>query len=266
MFGSVDEVETTTNYAEPMISTILSSLRGSPLGEALLVLVCLAATGCSKPATTYAYRLTLEVQTPEGLRKGESTIQIKTSVTTPPMPYAGMASHDVAGEAVVVDLGIRGKLFALFRQGDKGGFTSEYDWSPDLLSQLAPKIEPAEGESAHETQARALASLPGVHTLWPRQKNRPARQTLPLLVRFDNLRNPWTVRQVSYDNLASSFGPGVHLRRMTAEVVQADPVFRLRAVLPWLRDRADAFIVGPDKTRANPTFPESLRVRDFVHD
>lgn len=46
----------------------------------LLALGTLALAGCGDPTPTYRYRLTVEVNTPEGLRTGSSVIEVETSV------------------------------------------------------------------------------------------------------------------------------------------------------------------------------------------
>lgn len=68
-------------------------------------------SACDSGSATYHYKLTVEVQTPEGLRTGSSIIEVRTSPSGSLQP-GGIVSK-VRGEAVAVDLGPRGTLFAL---------------------------------------------------------------------------------------------------------------------------------------------------------
>lgn len=61
------------------------------------------------------------------------------------------------------------------------------------------------------------------------------RANWPLMVAFDDVADPRTVRRVDPDNLAATFGPGVELRAVTLEVT-GDLVaeVRVESLLGWL--------------------------------
>lgn len=64
---------------------------------------------------TWRYKITVVVETPEGIKEGYSVIQLRNSasiIKILDLPAAGN-SASVKGEAVVVDLGERGKVFSL---------------------------------------------------------------------------------------------------------------------------------------------------------
>lgn len=62
-------------------------------------------------------------------------------------------------------------------------------------------------------------------------------QAMPLLVTFDDITDPTTVRLVDPTNLSASFGPGVSLAGVTLEITGADVMDgRVEAVLGWLND------------------------------
>lgn len=76
--------------------------------------------GCGDRLPTYRYRLTVEVETPEGLRIGSSVIEVRTHKGAAfPGPEAATAQVQVRGEAVAVDLGYRGVVFALLTGPDR---------------------------------------------------------------------------------------------------------------------------------------------------
>ena len=60
--------------------------------------------------------MTITVDTPEGVKTGSAVHEISNSKGLFGFPDAGNPA-DIEGEAVVVDLGERGVLFALISQG-----------------------------------------------------------------------------------------------------------------------------------------------------
>jgi hypothetical protein len=102
-------------------------------GLAALALLATSACGGGKTYPDYRYRLTVEVDTPEGVKRGSSVIQVKTSrASQNAIPSPGMLSYKVRGEAVAVDLGARGVMFALLRSDDS------VDWAAGAFEAMAP--------------------------------------------------------------------------------------------------------------------------------
>jgi hypothetical protein len=203
------------------------------LGVAALACLPLAACGSGgnsnetrqtmaggKVYPTYRYRLTVEVDTPEGLKTGSSVIEVATSKGS---KYAisspSALSYKVRGEAVTVDLSAHGLLFALLRSDESS------DWAAGAFEAMAPsrpineqmKIDDVYGES----RARALALKgPQVVPRWRkpfRSASKQPRSGYPMLVRFGDIADRKTVAKVDPDNLAAFFGKGVKLRRITVE-------------------------------------------------
>ncbi|MGB3139870.1 MAG: hypothetical protein WBB16_03640, partial [Aestuariivirga sp.] len=81
------------------------------------VLVLLAAAWpWFHPASSWRYRLVLEIETPEGIKSGSSVRQVYVSEASKLLVGKLVKTH-VRGEAVAVDLGDRGVLFALMNKG-----------------------------------------------------------------------------------------------------------------------------------------------------
>lgn len=94
------------------------------------------------PTPTYRYRLTVEVETPEGLRTGSSVIEVDTRQTRFALnPSAAGVSERVRGEAVAVDLPGRRTLFALLRSDDDIG------WASRVMPNLTPDPPPNSDDS-----------------------------------------------------------------------------------------------------------------------
>ena len=75
--------------------------------------------GCSAPSSArYRFRMTVEVETPQGLKSGSSVIEVRLARGMAIGDSSGVSSG-VFGEAVVVDLP-DGPLFVLLKMPDAG--------------------------------------------------------------------------------------------------------------------------------------------------
>ena len=176
--------------------------------------------GGGKIYPTYRYRLTVEVDTPEGLKTGSSVIEVATSKGNKfAIPSPGSLSYKVRGEAVTVDLGARGLMFALLRSDESS------DWAAGAFEAMAPETTIKERMKSDDAygDSRAAALLlkgPQVVPRWRepyRSATKQPRSGYPMLVRFADIADPRTVAKVDPDALAASFGKGVTLRRITVE-------------------------------------------------
>ena len=144
---------------------------------------------------------------------------------------------NVHGEAVAVDLGDHGLLFALLTgpvDTDRGSGKKFYPDSPVtvLLAQLSDT-------GVGGMTSGNLASLSGRKDV---VEVPPAR--LPMLVRFRDIEDPMTVEQVDPEDLAASFGPGVRLVRATLAITDDVPTFSIEQRLPWLKRLNGAHLTG----------------------
>ena len=85
----------------------------------------------------------------------------------------------------------------------------------------------------------------------------------PTLVRFRDINDPKTVEDVDPANLATSFGPGFHLRRITLQRTDDAVTHGIENRLKWLRDYFDQSFGG--KRFTNPYGPavETLQAASF---
>ncbi len=160
----------------------------------------------------------------------------------------------VHGQAVVVDLGSRGFLFALLTGPPipdlvthENYFTSDpwlilrnFGWQndgvypPDALELLARR--------------RDVVEVPFGR--------------LPRLVRFRDIQDPGTVEAVDPDDLAASFGPGVRLLRATIAITDAPATTGIETTLAWLKGLKGHLAAGP-RTAGTASLANSLSVVDF---
>ena len=177
-------------------------------GLALLAGATLA--GCAIHKTTWTEKLTVVVTTPHGEVSGSAIRWQSLSED----PVLNLAHSDMRGEAVVVEVARGRYLFALVEDNRPQAELMFFPGEPPV--DAAPKLRRVKG------QARAVP-----------------RSMYPLLVTFDDLKVPASVKQVDPDNLAAAFGDGYALKSITLEITDA-PVTqgRVEAVLPWLGDPA----------------------------
>lgn len=173
--------------------------RRSVLG--LLAGVALSSlAGCGGRGTALRYRLTVEVETPNGVKTGASVLE---DVFNPGNSYEFSASRRTYGEAPTVDLGRGQYLFALL-SGPSG--TNGKQSMQNMISRMFDYPEypnPVESIKLVDRFAEANDSKPLI-VIKP--------EDYPMLVTFDDIKDPRTVREVD---------PGA-VRRMIVQVVHED--------------------------------------------
>ena len=200
--------------------------------------------GCSASPANYNYRLRLDIETPDGPRHGESVLQCMPFDTGDHWWSRGelrRAGVRVKGEAVAVDLGARGTLFALLigPQGDVdyaaylpqkalirlGVVRTDYSTNPNISTTEIVR-----------NREQAIRSHRGVVDLLPAE--------IPMLVRFGDLADPKSVASVDPNDLAASFGPGVKLVRATIETTDDPVTTGIAKRLGWLEQYYDQRLDG----------------------
>jgi hypothetical protein len=156
------------------------------------------------PTYTLRYRLTVEVDTPEGVRSGSSVIQVaRSDVSWFPLSQVQF-SFDLRGEAVFVDLGANRNLIALLVHGTRA----------DNFAHMASLAVEAYGYRTRSDEAWAgKVQMQGPVELKP--------PLIPTFVTFSDLSDPKTARGLQPDELPMVFGPGVTFRMARIETVPA---------------------------------------------
>lgn len=231
-------------------------MRGVLLVATIIVAGCgLIVAGCAN-YHTYRYRLTLEVETPAGIKTGTGVYEVSVSSGKPNLISPGGTAGSVKGEAISIDLGPSGRLFALLTKGQGGEYQHSYVGSlPNIVTTRAGLVvdgrrpdPPRYGNLASFT--REVASLKGkIEVLF---------DELPMLVRFADATDPKSVELVLPANLEAAFGPGIYLRRAWIEMTSAHVTSGLEKHLPWITSlrtgldgTIDHYPYGPKATLAN---------------
>jgi hypothetical protein len=226
-------------------------------GVGLLVLVILSYAGCHilYPSRTVNFRMTYEVETPEGLSTGTG-ILAATLEMVPENPANGRIwSSWTQGEAIIVPLGGRGTFYALCSSPSSpagGGFVAT------LIELFGIR------EQTHRHEAQSVYNFAALSGRREVTYDQPApfaqdKQTmawiLPILVRFKDEADPKTVEAVDPANLAASFGEGVRLKRVVIEITKDPVTTGIEKRLKWLPNFHDKLLDGDRVIRADAKNP-----------
>ncbi|WP_333712699.1 hypothetical protein [Yoonia sp.] len=212
-------------------------------GRALALLLVMSLAACNPYG--WNQKLTVVIQTPDGVVTGSSVTQVTKIVSDGPftLPQARGVQSELAGEAVVVEV-LPGKyLFVLLKGVDNLAFRAFEDVIPYRRG----------SEFARWARQIARHREPGIVP--------PANY--PMMVMFEDISDPTSVRLVAPDDLVSAFGEGVRLQEMTLMITDEVSEQTIRLVLEWLSESPEAPIIG-DVDPFDFSVAATLRVGDFI--
>jgi hypothetical protein len=196
----------------------------------------IVASGCgiARPSEELRYRLTVEVETPEGIKRGSSVIAVR-GVKNPDWvnPEGRGTRASFRGEAVAVDLPGGKTLFALLTTGSGLSDAAEYPYFA-----FADRLKDSEDWLESMRRLRAwkgeVAVITGTEQLRADNQIKQVR-VLPMLIMFRDIKVPNSVERIEPTNLAAKFGAGVSLKRVTVEVTDDEMTTGLDSRLGWLK-------------------------------
>ncbi len=172
-----------------------------------LVLMLFTVSACKQEASatdslvtrgTWRYKMTVTVETPEGLKTGSAVREMSNSYSKIRIDFPESTNPaKLVGEAVVVDLGDRGKLFALLK-----GYRYDVNHAHHIVYQYF-------GGGTNAAGIKALANLKDIkRTIDPND--------YPMFVTFTDLHDPKSVKKVL--EMVPDKTPGIHGRyNLTAD-------------------------------------------------
>jgi hypothetical protein len=183
----------------------------------------LSSCDAGGPDATLRYRMTVEVETPEGLRKGSTVRELRfTEAGNHPSTGESRAQIDIVGEALAVDLPNGRTLFALLTGADG---------DVDYAKRIADR-------SGIWSEGKSLTIGPVVE-LWPTAPTAPKlahTSPLPMFVTFRDVTDPTSVFEVEPSKLVATFGTGYRLKSVTVQVTDQPVTRGIRQRLIWLGD------------------------------
>lgn len=215
------------------------------------------------PSGTWRYKMTVTVETPEGLKSGSAVREVRVQRGWRPLPEM-KPIVSLKGEAIAVDLGERGVLFALLH-----GYRLRYDYARDLTFYIFPSGRggtTAEGLKYYSAlKAGPVDISPEWYPLFVHFKDNDDPKTVELVLEMEPCIDSRTGRPsntsycITKDHFAEIYGAGVQLKsvtvEMTDEAVTRGVVGRYmpsyansREYMPWLLSLpyGDPKRIGPD--------------------
>jgi hypothetical protein len=214
---------------------------------------------------TYRWRqkLTVNVDTPDGLKAGFAVSEITISLRN----RRGNRTASITGEATAVEVAPGKHLFALLSQmlyykpdEELTHELAERVWHdvlpPKRYARVGEKMDVRKEWGPHYA---AIPTLQGAREM-------PV-ELWPTFVVFADVKDPRSVKVIAPDDLASVFGPGFKIRSVTLEITK-DAVTEngVSALLPWLAGLKDMLIPVPQKADNAYRPQERVRRMNFKRD
>jgi len=199
-------------------------IAGAALRLTMVTALVLGLTGCSK-AESYRYKLTLAVNTPDGVKRGSSVVEVLFWEVS--VPARGI-QHKLRGEALYLDLGPgRRPLIALLTSHLHPKYGEEERWTRDAGpgDNLLSRLYGPRSANLLEDVSR-IARMRGAHEISPRD--------LPDLVTFANTEDPKSVVEVDPNNLQATLGANITWDKVLLESTDEPVTAGIELKLPWL--------------------------------
>jgi hypothetical protein len=189
------------------------------LRAACLVLVSSILVGCGpRPDASYRYKLTISVETPEGLKTGSNVVELDFFKSWSGEP------HRTYGQALVLDLGASGMLVALLSQ------QKEEAWEQDDPKYMI--LKKCGGDERNILGPIDIAQrISACKSAYPL-----ALSELPDILLLKNAKDPASASVVDPGNPGDVLGSNVVIRAATIQVTQEPLTHGVDEHLPVLRN------------------------------
>jgi hypothetical protein len=227
---------------------------------AMVALMAVCLVGCGR-TQSYRYKLTLAVNTPEGVKRGSSVVELQFFDVS--IPARGTMSK-LSGEAIYLDLGPgRRPLIALLTSRLHRKYGKDQRWVPDggptenLLSRLyGVTLSPSMTLLGYVSQIARMRSAHEITT-----------NDLPDLVTFADINDPKSVIEIDPNNLEATLGAGISWNEITLEITDEPITKGIELKLTWLPTYRSGMLDGDPLQHigARATLSNTLSTADFQH-
>jgi len=178
------------------------------------------------PSGTWRYKMTVTVETPEGLKSGSAVREVHVQRGWAPLPEM-KPSVSLKGEAIAVDLGERGVLFALLH-----GYRLGYNYARSLPFYVFPSGRGGTTVAGLKYYSTLKAGPVDISPEWYPKfvhfKDSADPKTVKLVLEMEPCIDPETVRSsnasycITKDRFAEIYGEGVRLKSVTVEMTDEE--------------------------------------------
>ncbi|KEQ52874.1 hypothetical protein [Sphingobium chlorophenolicum] len=215
------------------------------------VVTLLSGCGLFERDPIYRFKMTIQVETPQGLKVASSIYEVRALLTND-LVTGGKGSRAVLrGEAVALDMPNGKALFALLRLANAVGS------SDDLADMSMRVLDPAFDGNCLES-AKRIASSDGV-----RSPSEVPLSDYPLLITFADTADPKSVQQVDPVDLVAALDVEAKIKHVTVERTDQDVSSGIGKRLGWLGVYPEPRLDNAFKPTPNPTLAQKLRHGDF---
>ncbi len=187
---------------------------------ALAGVASVALSGCGLfGRNSYRFKMTVEVDTPEGMRRGSSVYEVFANNTPKLLPEEGVRQIEIKGQAVVIEFET-GPIFVLM---------SGYNRQPtDLVEMSMRTLDPV-----FHTWSDSVDSAGRLDEA-TRRKGEVPHADWPMMVRFADINDPKSVERVD--------PAAVGVKRILLETTREDVTVGIERRLGWLPNQRGAFL------------------------
>ncbi len=199
---------------------------------------------------SYRFRMTVAMDTPQGIRTGSSVYEVMAGRTGGILPEEAKRDWYMRGEAAAIDLPGGRTLFALLKT--RAHFEDMMGLS---MASLHPDFRGTGYDVVGVAKELSRGTWPGPAEVVP--------ESYPMLVTFADESDPASVTVVEPGNLAAHFGPGVRLREITVELTDDAVTTGIGERLGWLSKHPEPRVDPNYRGSTAPTAVQLLSHGDF---
>lgn len=217
-------------------------------------IIAIATCACGPLGSTYKYRyrLTVRVETPQGLRSGSGVAeQIVGSSNIDLGELSAKRGIRTRGEAVAVELAGRQVLFVLLPGSEAAQAALDPKWRNDWVESAKRIVRGQTPREAMKIEPKADANGEAMASMGP------------VLLRFRNQQDPTTIEWVDPKNLQASFGERTRLVSVTVQLTDDPLSVGIERRLAWLKNYLNRSFSGKRFSNPYGLLVERIRAGSF---